>query len=363
MIEEAKKAISKAKIALMTKKDAVFFTVICFSLKHEIDETIPTACTNGKYIKYNPQFVLSLTQEELVFLMLHETLHVAYAHMSRLSNRDVHKFNIAADYVINLQLVERGYSMPKDGLLDKQYANMSAEQVYNLLSSNSIKNLPMEDLVSNNSPELAEEINDILIRASIQAKQAGDSIGSIPGELQRFLETLVKPKLPWQRILQKYLTTTIKEDYSYRKPNKRYLPQYYLPTLRSKGMPAITIGIDSSGSVSDADFRQFISEVAKILTTLKPKEINLVLFDTKIISVNKVKTVSELLKVTFTGKGGTRILPMIEWVNNNKTTVAIVITDGHFIHPMEHSKIPWIWAIYDNQGFKPKFGKVINFKL
>jgi predicted metal-dependent peptidase len=128
-------------------------------------------------------------------------------------------------------------------------------------------------------------------------------------------------------------------------------------------MPAITIGIDSSGSVSDADFRQFISEVAKILTTLKPKEINLVLFDTKIISVNKVKTVSELLKVTFTGKGGTRILPMIEWVNNNKTTVAIVITDGHFIHPMEHSKIPWIWAIYDNQGFKPKFGKVINFKL
>ena len=39
------KALDKAKIALMTKPDSVFFCEIAFSLKYKWDESVPTAAT------------------------------------------------------------------------------------------------------------------------------------------------------------------------------------------------------------------------------------------------------------------------------------------------------------------------------
>ena len=52
-------ALNKAKIALMRKTDSVFFTTVCFSLKHKWDDSIPTAATNGKEILFNTKFFLS----------------------------------------------------------------------------------------------------------------------------------------------------------------------------------------------------------------------------------------------------------------------------------------------------------------
>ena len=44
---EVKKALDKAKIALMSKADTIFFTTILFSLRLIWDNTQPTAATNG----------------------------------------------------------------------------------------------------------------------------------------------------------------------------------------------------------------------------------------------------------------------------------------------------------------------------
>ncbi len=126
-------ALNKAKIQLMSKPDTVFFTTVCFSLKHIWDETIPTACTNGKEIRFNPDFFMSLDLEEQIFLLVHESMHVAYMHMDRLNTRNPRKWNYAADYVINHQLISRGFKMPKNCLHDPQYADMSTEEVYNKL--------------------------------------------------------------------------------------------------------------------------------------------------------------------------------------------------------------------------------------
>ena len=56
----AQKALDKAKVALMSKPDSVFFTTVCFSLKHVWDDSIPTAQTNGLEIRYNPEFFMQL---------------------------------------------------------------------------------------------------------------------------------------------------------------------------------------------------------------------------------------------------------------------------------------------------------------
>ena len=66
-----------------------------------------------------------------------------------------------------------------------------------------------DDLVSDtDTPEEGKErteaINDILIRASMSAKAAGNKPGSIPKELEIYIDKLVEPKLPWHRIINKY---------------------------------------------------------------------------------------------------------------------------------------------------------------
>ena len=107
-------ALSKAKILLMTKPNSVFFTTLCFSLRHKFSEEETTASTDGIEVTYSPKFCMGLSPEERVFLLLHETLHCAYLHMVRLMERDHRKWNIAADHVINLQLIERGYKIEVD---------------------------------------------------------------------------------------------------------------------------------------------------------------------------------------------------------------------------------------------------------
>lgn len=361
-------ALNKAKIALMSKPDSAFFTTLAFSLIHEFNDKVTTAATNGKKIYYNPDFFMSLSNEERVFLILHEAMHCAYLHMERLQSRDARKFNIAADHVINLQLIERGFKMPKEGLADKAYSGLSTEEVYNLLPS-SLDNQPMpgfgEDLQEPEGPveALANEIQDILVRASLQSKIANDKIGTIPGDIQIFLDRLLKPKLPWNRLLQKYLHTFSKNDYSFKKPNRRFFPKHYLPSLYSENLTSIAVAVDTSGSVSDTEFNRFVTETASILKMMKPEKITVVQFDTSIKSADDVKNIRDLMGIQFTGRGGTKIAPVIEWANNAKPQLLLVFTDGQFRFHEEKARSKTLWMIHDNPKFQAPFGKVIHYEI
>jgi len=360
-------ALSKAKIRLMTKPDSVFFTTICFSLKHLFDYSVPTAATNGKYIKFNPDFFMKLDEEERVFLILHEAMHCAYVHMVRRGARDHYLFNCACDYVINLQLVERGFRMPACGLLDHAYKGMGAEEVYEILIKNPPppKNEMGGDIEESceEPVELEKEIKDILIRAAIQSKVASDKPGTIPGEIQIFLDRLLNPKMPWNRILQKYLQTFAKNDYSFRKPNRRYFPTHHLPSLYSETLMNIAIAIDTSGSVSDTDFLRFVTETNSILKMMKPEKITLVQFDTEIKSVDVIRNIHELMRVKFTGRGGTYINPLLDWANENKPQLLLVFTDGGFYFYTTETKVKTLWLINDNPQFNAPFGKTIHYSM
>lgn len=365
-------ALSKAKIRLMARPDSAFFTTLCFSLKHIWDSSIRTAATNGKNIKYNPDFFMSLTPDEHVFLMLHESMHVAYLHMLRLGTRDPRRWNIAADYVINHQLVERGFRMPKVGLHNPQYAGMSTEQVYDALPTNPPDDY-MDDLEDPGegdgdseaiTSQLTQEVQDILIRAAIQSKMAGDKPGTIPGDVQVTLDKLLNPKLPWNKILQKYLNSFAKNDYSFKKPNRRFFPQHYMPSLYGTKLMNLAIAVDISGSVSDHDFTTFISETASILRMMQPDEITVLQFDTKIHHEDKVKNLRELEKLTFTGRGGTCVQCVLEWVKTKKPQLLVVFTDGGFTLPTQKPKnTEVLWLIHNNPKWVAPFGKAIHYTI
>ena len=365
-------ALNKAKIALMGRPDSAFFTTLAFSLIHEFSDKVPTAATNGKRIQYNPEFFMSLSHDERVFLILHEAMHCAYLHMERKGDRDHRKFNIAADHVINLQLIERGFAMPKDGLADPQYKELSTEEVYNLLPTTPPgqgmggfgEDLQAPDDTSAEAAEaLANDIQDILVRASIQSKMANDKPGTIPGEIQIFLDRLLNPKLPWNRILQKYLQAFAKNDYSFRTPNRRFFPQFHLPRLYDENLMNITVAVDTSGSVSDHEFNRFVTETHSILRMMKPEKITVIQFDTEIKSVSEVRNVRELMSIQFTGRGGTLINPVLEWANKNKPQLLLVFTDGYFRFYDQETKVNTLWLIHENPKFVAPFGKTIHYEI
>jgi predicted metal-dependent peptidase len=368
--EEEKTALSKAKIHLMAKPDSVFFTTLLFSLRCVFDPKVNTACTNGRWIRINPSYFMNLSVDLRVSLLIHETMHCAYMHMARMCEFKMPHWNYATDYVINWQLRERGFKIGDGWLLEPKYADKSSEEIYKLLRQSELP-LPTNPLDSDfEEPEdtdesFSKDMEDILITAQIQSRMANDKPGTIPGEIEIFLNTLLNPLLPWQRILQKYLNKFSKTDYSWKKPNRRFFPRHHLPSLWGQSLMDFAVAADTSGSVSDHEFLVIISEIAGILKMMQPDKISFIQFDTCLKSVDLVENLQDLMAVKFTGRGGTEVGPIMQWAAENKPQAMMVFTDGYF----NWGNVPKppvtdiIWLIHNNPGFTAPFGKVIHYKV
>lgn len=376
LLKEAQLAMDKAKISFFRRPELVFFANVCFSLKHSFNSAVSTAETDGMVVEYNPEYFISLNPDERVFLMLHETMHVAYLHADplRMINRDPEKWNIAADHVINLQLTERGLTMPADGLCDKAYTGKSVEQVYNLLPAQAKMPKGQQDLAPskgnpNNDPcksqaqsaAMSEKVQEVLVRAATIAKMADAPPGSIPGELEMLLDKLLNPKLPWQTILRKWLTSFNKNDYSLRKPNRRHFPQFHLPSMWSEALGDFAMFMDTSGSVSEEDGVKCLTETHNILKVMKPKAVHFGQFDTKIKSVERITTADQLMRIKIVGRGGTEIQPVLDWAEEHKPQFIVIFTDGYFTMPEITTNVPILWLIYDNPNFTAPKGRVIHY--
>ena len=362
---EALAALQKAKIQLMLKPDSAFFVSLCFSKKHVFNEHIPTARTNGLIIEYNPSFFMSLTSEQRITLLLHETLHGAYLHMERMqAHMDRDRANIAMDHVINLQLQERKYEEIPDWYCDSQFTNMAWEDIYPLIPVDEKSNMKDVELIESEEfkDKLVNEIQNQLIAASIASQQAKDAPGTIPGNIEIYINKLLNPKLSWQIILKKFLQKFDKNNYSYKKPNKKYLPNFYLPTLISKSLIDVTVAVDTSGSVTNSNFNRFIFEIVSMIKITKTKKITLLQFDTKIKSIKTIKSLYELKNVNFVGRGGTCITPILEWAQINKPKLLIVFTDGDFNESSITLTTPVLWLIHNSPKFTYPFGKIIHYE-
>ena len=123
-----------------------FYGLLIMHMKFALDEECETAATDGVRIFFNPDFLDSISDSELDFILMHEILHVVLQHCSRRGDRDSEQFNIACDIVVNsnilkscgmdeneITLEEYGGSMhlAPDGKEGYEY---TAEQVYEMLS-------------------------------------------------------------------------------------------------------------------------------------------------------------------------------------------------------------------------------------
>jgi len=370
---DSRERLYDAKVLLLLKSP--FFGTLCSRLPLvNADAWCPTAATDGKNFYYNSRFVKLLTDEELVFLFGHEILHCVYDHMGRTRDNqsDPRLSNIAQDYIVNGDLVDQRIgdlisTVPV--LHDTKFRGWSSEEVYDYLYENAEK-IDMAGLLeqlldehmdgdddgdgdgdgdgiesdadgnkfSKRRPKMSAEekqrVRDDIKKAVINGAKAEGSAGNLPAGIQRILEGLSEPKLNWRDLIRQEIESTIKSDYSFMRPSRK--AQHTgacLPGMIVDNTIDIVVSIDLSGSVGEAQMRDFISEVKGIMDMYPTFKLKLWTFDTKVYNDMDFDEMNadELLEYPFNGGGGTSFECNWEHMKANDIVPKkfIMFTDGY----------------------------------
>jgi len=378
--EEMQKKLSKIKIKLFLHQGAAFLASIMSQTKFIWDDSPqnPTAWTDGMTIGFNPTFWLKIPDEAKVTVLAHELWHIAYEHMLRRGNRDPEKWNIAGDHVINLMLEKSGYKF--DGIQncckDRRYLNMSTDEIYALLpdppkipsggggfgsggGSSNPSPAPLGSDLRDPPKDKEIEVMAKVVQA-VQAARMGQQAGSIPGEIILEIEKFLNPKLPWRVLLRRFFTEQSREDYSWKRPNRRYSDEY-LPSLWAEdGLTTINYYLDISGSISDEDILRFNSEVKHIKDEFNPQMLNLITFDTRIRDQYSFNENTPFEKIIVTGRGGTDLDPVADHILKTKPSVAVIFSDL-WVDPMPSvGSIPVLWVVIGNPSATVPFGQMVH---
>ena len=325
---DAIKVLSRAKTQLMLHHP--FFGSLAMSLPFIEDTGIDTMCTNGKEIRYSPDFVLAHTPEQITGVVAHEVMHVTNKHPLREGKRDHRLWNIATDYAINPIIIDAGLELPRDGLHDPRFKGMSAEKIYTLLQSGEGK-IPEDDgwsfgeieaptnddgsaMSDSEMDQLETEINVKVLSAHANAKMRG----KVPAGIEGLIEEMSTPQVDWRDKLRVFVGGDQPDDFTWAKPNKKFMPHgIYLPTVEHFGAGDIVIGCDTSASVSDKELALFLGEINGLAQDMQPRSITVIGCDAKVQSVDYYGQGEDVQSINSKGRGGTEVTPVFDYIEEH----------------------------------------------
>ena len=305
-----------ARIGLLLRHP--FFGNMATRLRiQEGDDWLGTAAVDGRNLYFNTQFFNALSNKEIEFVIAHEILHCVFDHLGRREGRDPMIYNIAADYIVNNLLVrDRIGQIPKlvDCFQDFKYENWSSEDVYddifNKYDEEELKQLgelldehidwesegagegegdkpgkegdkPGKGRPSYSKDEL-KKIRDEIKESMINAAQSAGA-GNTPAGVQRMIKEMTEPKMNWRQILRQQIQSTIKSDFSFSRPSRKgQMSGAILPGMNFSNTIDICISIDMSGSIGNAQAKDFLGEVKGIMDEFPDYNIKIWCFDTKV---------------------------------------------------------------------------------
>lgn len=358
MLETAENKITKAKAKLI--RNHPFYAILAFGADYIEAAWCPTMATDGKNIFWGRAFVDKITEKELMGVIAHEVLHMAWLHALRLGKRNHKVWNIACDIVINETVLESKLSLPKDGWhlendkilansgIDlKKYANWSANAVYEDLMKNHVTEVKIsfpspngqgEDGDDDGEPmwggivqpmdgsgraltkdEIAEIEQEMKITVK-QAAQAAKMRGLLPGSLEGLVEAVGKPKINWKEYIQNWVTGHHPDDFSWNRPNRKWFANHriYMPRLKLNGAGHGVLSIDTSGSVSDDELRQYVREIAGVIELCNPDKLTIIQHDAVLTDVREWHSGEDFKNLHVKGRGGTCIQPSFQYAAGKK---------------------------------------------
>jgi len=341
------------------------------------DDWLPTAAVDGRNLYYNTQFFNAMNNKEIEFVIAHEIMHCVFDHLGRRDDRNPVLYNIAADYIVNNLLVrDRIGEKPSivDCYQDFKYNGWTSEEVYDELFKDAEErgkalqelleelekegemldeHLDMEgdgddddsgeekdsngNNVSKKKPKFSKEeikkIKDEIKEGMMQAAQSAGA-GNTPGEVQRMIKELTEPKMNWRELLRQQIQSTIKSDFTMSRPNRKsWHTGAILPGMNFQDTIDICIALDMSGSIGDAQARDFLGEIKGIMDEYKDYQIKLWCFDTKVYNEQDFSADcgEDLTEYEIFGGGGTDFMANWTYMKENDIVPKkfIMFTDGY----------------------------------
>lgn len=366
-----------------------FYGLLLMHMIYAVSEEIETACTDGVRITFGIDFLDSLSDSELDFVMMHEILHVVLQHCFRGDVEDPEAYNIAADIVVNsnimlengmkassITLSKYGTSMhvAPDGKEGHEY---TAEQVYVMLPKNLNKkgnnkshgsadgrakkgnNKSPGSAVGRAKKEISKEqhqpvrvwddhsrwgkyeeddtLRDVWVKRfedaaeAIKIRDPSNARGLLPAFAERILKELKKTQTDWRTILNDFIQEEV-VDYSFAPPDRRFDDSpFFLPDFNGKEdrVEDILFMIDTSGSMSDDMIAAAYSEVKGAIDQFNGKLKGwLGFFDAAIIKPQPFSDENEFKIIKPAGGGGTDFQIIFEYVfhhMSDKLPASIII--------------------------------------
>jgi len=364
------------------------------------------AATDARKFYYNRNYIKELSLQQVQFVLAHEALHCALSHFARRQHRDKHRWDVACDFAINPLLINDGLIPVPEALHLPQYEGMTAEEIYPLVDENTDqepmdqhlydnersddgqsspqnksedegdsdkdkggdgdqpKDQPQNDrggggsqpdtqpngasrpppLTENERETLAVQWQQRMAGAAQQAMQAG----KLGGAMARMVDHLLQPQLPWRMLLARYMTAVARDDYSFMRPSNRREGDAILPSLRST-QAELTVTLDTSGSISDKEIQEFISEINAIKGQVRAR-LSVLACDAVINEKCpwKFEPWEEVrLPDSMSGGGGTDFRPPFEFVEkqDQQPDLMVYFTDAEGEFPRNPPPYPVIWLV------------------
>lgn len=361
---EEQRAMEVARVGFMAA--CPFYAHLFYAEMREFaTRDIPTLCTDGRTVFYNPAYVLSLKTPEAVFALAHEVDHFLCRHPQRMDAYkragdvdgtpfDQEQFNVSADYVVNAMLLETGVGLMNpswcyaddvtgEDLIEHVYARKHKKKpeqsgnpgqgkgggnaqgqgnsTYGSSgkapkgakrdaaadaaggSFDSLLPPPTDPVTGKQDVPDPAEFREAVARAAAAAK----AMGNMPGALQKRVDEILAPQVDWRDHVRMLLTGKMgSRAETWNKPNRRRLaldPIVIMPGKRGFGAELVAVMLDTSGSIyaSPKALEAFFAEVGGVLADIRPKRVILIECD---MTVGRVSEASTLDELEYTRKAG-----------------------------------------------------------
>jgi predicted metal-dependent peptidase len=388
-----------ARVGLLLRHP--FFGNLATRLKMvEADEWCATLATDGRNFYYNNEFVDKLKPKEAEFGFAHEVLHNVFDHMGRRDGRDPQLSNIAADYATNQILKDEHIGEVPSWIKiyqDNKYRGWSYEQIYQHLYDKAEKidigalgELLDEHLDGDGDSEgdgeggdkdqdgsgkgpprlTADEkkkIRDEIKEAMVAAAHAAGA-GRVPAGVARMISDFTEPKMDWREMLRMNIQSMLKSNFSFSRPNRK--SQHcgaILPGMMNEETIDVSVAIDMSGSISDKQAKDFLSEVKGIMDEYVDFKLDLWCFDTEVYGYKQFTgdTADEIMEYKCKGGGGTAFEANWEFMKdqNIEPKRFIMFTDGYPCGSWgDEDYCETLFIVHGNDAIIAPFGQTAHYK-
>lgn len=320
---------------------------------------IDTACAGHGFIFFNPEFWNKLSEEKRKTIIAHEIWHLMLNHLERGEGYDPDSYNQAADHVINIGLDQDGFDMNGDfgGItpcFDKSFTGMSTEQIYAQIhkerkkhpdSHKPVPGSPTKDQIEDLVQEALEgtgkdlqqqaEENEEARQEIVDKCQKPDTDASMTSIILRTdgVKVFIK-EASYAEIFKSYLTDPLSEGKrTFLRPSRRQirggirLKGKFPKKGRKNRLTHLVYALDVSGSITQAQAKQFLRSAKTLKETLNPALMTIMLWDTKIVFEKCFKEDEKLDNISISAGGGTYLQPVYRRVEQLNPEALIIFTD------------------------------------